>query len=481
MRYAANARTALLNQLQLVDLTGPECAFAEKIELSDLNKYYVTPKLMGNRYNSGESQRYAFGAYPVVISSNGEPWAEANLFILLRVKNKYEENPKVSMRQFSNLAEDLASFLRFLEEYQLDYLNFPPLQQKRPTYRFRAYINAMVEESKISYSLGRRRIMTVVRFYRWLENECDFVADNATWDEQDHYLPLVSTIGFSRTLKVKSVDITKIIGKPATNPYDEYINDGGNLKPLRQEEQRWLLEALHEYGNTELTLAHYFGLFVGARIQSILTCQRRHFWRELNQSEKNKDFLLRAGPSHGIDTKDNKQLLLYIPWQLYDLLHVYVHSERATRRRKRAAGGDREDQLLFLTSHGNPFYTSTQGVQDSREKRPKRRYTRAGGTMRTLITENIIPYIREKYDENFSYQVHDLRATFGMNIVDSRVEKYGYTETLRFVQARLGHTSPVTTERYLKYRKRISMAQLVQDSWEAELQKIAFKAMGYTL
>ena len=69
-----------------------------------------------------------------------------------------------------------------------------------------------------------------------------------------------------------------------------------------------------------------------------------------------------------------------------------------------------------------------------------------------------------------------------MNLVDDRLrliedKKYTLKEALDFVQVRMGHSSPATTDRYLSFRSRLKIAYAVQDGWEATLENMARCAM----
>jgi integrase len=50
-------------------------------------------------------------------------------------------------------------------------------------------------------------------------------------------------------------------------------------------------------------------------------------------------------------------------------------------------------------------------------------------------------------------------------------------EALDFVQVRMGHSSLMTTERYLSFRSRLKIARAVQDGWESALERMANRAL----
>lgn len=199
------------------------------------------------------------------------------------------------------------------------------------------------------------------------------------------------------------------------------------------------------------------------------------------QTFPNGEVRFPIGPGTGIDTKNNKKIVLHIPVWFYEMLQHYAVSERAKKRRLRAVGGDTEDQYLFLSIRGTPFYYSKQdaGAAEANDKH----HTKAGQAVRQFIADKVIPYIRKTYgNRKFHYRFHDTRATFGMNLVDAQlalVEKGEVTlkQALDFVRIRMAHESLATTERYLTYRSRQKLVRAAQDGWEAALRDLAAKAI----
>lgn len=74
-----------------------------------------------------------------------------------------------------------------------------------------------------------------------------------------------------------------------------------------------------------------------------------------------------CGPGTGIDTKFNKQGTLHIPKYLYEKLMVYVQSPRYASRCNKNNISNKEDQYLFLTQHGQPFYVSPFKTETNRQ------------------------------------------------------------------------------------------------------------------
>ena len=267
-----------------------------------------------------------------------------------------------------------------------------------------------IQAGLIAVTTAKRRMSTVIRFYRWLIKEEVLNPDNAPWIQSDKFIHFKTDQGFDISKKVPITDIGINIPKNH-NPFSEYIDDGGALRPLPKSEQEWILEALISYGNTELTLMHLFALVTGARIQTALTFKVRHVLMKRMMSSETNDVRVPIGPGTGIDTKNDKRMVLFIPVWFYEILATYSQSARAKKRRMKAQNGDTTDQYLFLSVRGSPFYRSKEEDSAQYDARRKKRYHEDGRSIRTLITEFVIPIIHRKYDQNFHYRFHDLRAS----------------------------------------------------------------------
>lgn len=415
-----------------------------------------------------------FNVFPIVLDGSGQPWAEACLYLLAGM----ESNPSIEMSTYDAKALDLAAFRRFIEETKIDWMNFPKNQLFRPTYRYRTHLNLLLRSGELKQKTVARRMSTVIGFYRWLASEEIFKPENPPWKERDIYITSKDYYGFQQSKKIKSTDL--IIKAPVQqDTFEETINDGGKLRPLPPKEQEWLLDALAEAGNTEMTLIHLMGLTTGARLQTICTVKIRHIEMP-PPANPNDEVRLPVGPGTGIDTKGDKRLVLHIPGWLYQTLQVYANSERASRRRQKANKKD-SNQYLFLTKNGAPFY---EDRQDRKTFAPtnKRRYYFDGGAVETFIRNIVRPYIEKKYGcKKFNFIFHDTRATFGMNLTDfllSQVEagKLNLAYVREYVKTRMGHKSAADTDRYLDFRHKLKFKRAVIEQHEKHLQSLCEKA-----
>jgi site-specific recombinase XerD len=473
------ARKLLLPKFELTELTDRRDPAATQIDLLD-ETYYVRPKFVPDEGKRRDGKprwvHHQFNLYPVVLDSHGVPWAEANVYLLSRLESVL--NPVMST--YAGVADDLAVYRRFLDEHDIDWMAFPAQKLTRPTYRFNGHLKFAISAGETAAATAKRRMSTVVNFYRWLANEGVFTPANPAWRESDHYVQFQNAQGFSQSKKVVTTDLHVKVPRQE-DPYDGLIDDGGKLRPLSKQEQEWLVDALVNLGNTEMTLIHLFSLLTGARIQTALTLRVRHALLELDD-EMTGELRFPVGPGTGVDTKNDKQIVLHIPVWFYRMLKTYALSGRARQRRERAIGEDTDDQYLFLSQRGAPLY---QAKDDARtfDRENELRHQKVGQGVRQFITERVVPLIRKKHNAPaFAYQFHDTRATAGMNWTDRQLllvsqGEVTLHEAREFVRVRMGHESSAVTDRYLKYRQNLKLVRWVAEEHESHLKALSTRAM----
>ena len=422
--------------------------------------------------------------FPIVLNRDSIPWDLGTLFILDRLEA--EINP--DMVTLKSLADDLGAFREWLDSQENpdDLLfSFPSFPLSRVTYRYRGNLRKKIQIKEIAASTAKRRMATVVSFYRWMIKKELFQPANDPWEERRYSLILTNSHGGAVKKTVTTTDL-QLFPSKADDPLDETIQDDGKLRPLPLEEQKWVMEAADALGNGEMYLFILFMLLTGARIQTVGTLRVRHFI-QANPAFSNdiagqgQVFKLRSGPGTGIDTKRSKNKTLQIPRLLYEVLYVYANSDRARRRRELAPGGDHLDQYLFLTQQGSPYYTAK--VQSSSyDPNMVRRHYKNGGTVRQFLKERLIPFVQTRYDPKFKFRIHDLRATFGMNQTDiqmSLVQAGVITlnKARSIVKELMWHKSSATTDKYLDYRKQMKMIRAAINGHGDHVQGWIDKAM----
>lgn len=427
-----------------------------------------------------------YNLLPIVLDKNGAPWPWATLYILAHLEA--QNNPV--MTTYASRADHLGAFKEWMDDQEWGdqaMFDFPKFKLRRPTYRYHGYIQQQIKAGEITAATGKRRIATVIEFYRWMISNKYFQPPHPPWEERRRLIHSRVPDGRAVSKEISSTDLSiRTSGSP--DPYSETIQDGGSLRPLTTSEQNWVLEAAEAKRNTECYLIQLFMLATGARIQTVCTLRFRHF--ELFEPGYSRApdghgevYKLKAGPGTGIDTKKEKNGLLQVPRSIYSLLHTYAISERASMRRARffAKYGVHEDPYLFITQQGTPYYICrSDGMRFDPYK--NRRYERLGQAIRQFITDHAIPYIRERYDKSFSYSVHDLRASFGMNMTEMLLGKVqeGSLTLLRarmIVRDLLWHESFSTTDDYLNYRSQVDMIRSAVNGYGEQLQRWAENSM----
>jgi hypothetical protein len=433
--------------------------------------YYRTPvrSVSGKRIDGGPE--WSFGRYsrfPIVRCGDGSPWAEAAVYLIDTAEIKTEPN----MLTLGNLADDLASYRTFIEAEEVDWLTFGPRKFTRPTYRFSAHLKTELRTGRVSAGVAKRRMSTVVRFYNWLIKNQFIAPSHPPWVEQGVALVFRDDKGFEQIKPVVTTDVSIKVPQ-AIDPWDDRIDDGGKLRPLLVAEQRAMLEALAELGNTEIMLMHHLALMTGAREQTVLTLRKRHFAKPPSAYPGN-EVRITCGPGTGIDTKKNKKGILHVPKYLYEKLHIYALSARAVKRRARHPMGDVDTQYLFLTQHGKPFYESIEDRHALRVRGERVKGTKQGQSLRGFITKRVLPTARKILRrDDFKYRFHDLRASFGMNYVDFCAERdrdgRDRELVLKHLAKLMWHTNVATTLRYLDYRRNLHMIEAAEKGWSEYL------------
>ena len=474
------AKRTTIRQLLLTDVVDQDTPAATLVTVNTPEgsaTYYTVPIVdpeTGNRRDN-RPRRIAgtFPLYPVVRLADGAPWAEANVWLIDTMESKLSPN----MLTFASVADDLAAFRRYLDDEDIDWLTFPVNKRQRPTYRYSAAIKLAVQAGELSPSVAKRRMGTVVRFYRWLMAEAGLKPEYSPWSETDRFIEFKNQHGFGNIVEVKTTDLSINIRR-AEDPWDEHIQDGGRLRPLPSSEQSVLLESLATIGNTEMTLVHLFALLTGARTQTVLTVRARHVLRKPSEFHGD-DIRLACGPGTGIDTKGGVKGVLHLPRIFYERLYIYANSDRARKRRQLAVGGDHPEQPLFLSHRGAPLYEDRESRGPVGVGPQARRHIKTGQAVRQFIKEELLPMMRVQLaNPKYEFSFHDLRATFGLNTIDAMTaNETKYTRALDQLRQLMWHSRLSTTEGYLSYRENRKLFDAVQDGWGAHLSSLVTRAL----
>ncbi|XLX40693.1 tyrosine-type recombinase/integrase [Ectopseudomonas mendocina] len=315
----------------------------------------------------------------------------------------------------------------------------------------------------------------MVNFYKEIVNQGLITRndlDNAPFNEITQRISTLDGKGFKRSITTYSHNLTIKGSKEAKDP--EYLLDEGELKPLTPDDQIALLLELKASGNRAMQLIFYIALFTGARIQTCCTLKIKHLYEKL---DSNQNMRLRIGVGTDVDNKNGKNMTLVIPGWLVNDLKIYVESPRAKALQQRSTKGESKENYVFLTNRGQPYYTSKSDaatylhkVKSEATAQPDALKIYEGTTVRVFLS-GLLKRITATNPEFHQYSFHDLRASFGMNLLERLLSdpKHTINSALTVLQQRMGHSDLETTMRYLNYRAHFNLYTETQDSYEQEL------------
>ena len=434
--------------------------------------------------NDAEFEKYgdAYLNFPVIIQNDGSPSEIFNLYLL----KKIQQTVQYDFKTFASIANQLVDFQRFLEDEKLDCLKFHKLKQLNAIFKYRTRLIDQANAGLISASSARSRINALVNFYRFLVTEdlVDHQRYGMPFQDVYKYVAVDNEFGARRKMAIKSHDLA--IHVPAKAPNSEAIIDGGELSPLTVEEQEIVLKALQK-SSREYQLMFYLALFTGARLQTICTLRIKYL---LNREADSYGFIrLPVGSGTGIDTKFQKPMTLLIPNWLAQDIKIYINSEQARQRRQKSNYGDSDENYVFLTKFGTPFYTSKVEQQELIEKIKAsdsfslKLKLYEGEAVRSYLKVILLPEIRLIDPKFQGFKFHDLRASFGMNLLESQLqhlpEGHSAMTAVEYVQARMGHNNISTTLQYLNYKSRLQWRSKIQHEYESSLMRYVRSSVDF--
>lgn len=421
---------------------------------------WISPEEGGNsRYpvkviSSEETEIYQ---QPVILCPDGTIWLEGSLYLLDLAIDESKHNSILN-----SIASDLVHFMNTMEQYELDYLNFDGRKFELPTYVYKASFRLGIQQQTVSPRTANKKIRSVVSFYTRLMEVREFIPKNAPWKTRHVKITFEDNFGFERAKEVKTTDL--IFQIPREQLSGDYIADGGNLVPLTKAEQHVLLDALTFAGNTEMLLIFVIALVTGMRIQTILTLRCGSITHDAGMGFEL--FAIRAGGETLVDTKKGKPIAVLMPAWIHHKLETYINSERYTHRQAKAQNKPRDEQYIFLTRTGRPYYTAKadEGVLGTVEK---------GSAIRYFIINTIKP-IMAAHGHDIKFSFHDLRATFGMNLLEERESMLNKglitpLELLDYIRRRMNHSSRATTEHYLNFKKNRQLIYEADEAFQAHI------------
>jgi integrase len=416
---------------------------------------------------------------PFLFHRNGEPWIEANSFLLDLVKNKHAHNRPTDDAQ--RKASRLLDYLIFTENNEIDWLDFSARRiTQRPTYRYHLHL---MEMTKRGPQVANQYTGVVYQFYKFIARYWHSIDIERVDSVRQIRIFVENIYGQSRQITVEKRSQTQSYNKSKTIPMGFVDDEGECLRPLTNLELASLVEVINSDGwSAQERLIILFALMTGARKQTVLTLRIKHIEALMEGPlQPEGTYILKAGPGTGIDTKNSKAQTLYIPKDLAEDLLTYVRSPLAKSRRNRFSQGyaasyanlepiAQGDEYVFLSEQNNCYYMA---ASDPRYRFVK---TRPMGAVADTLKKKLMRSVSAEFPTDFSY--HWLRATFAYQLYQRLVPRLKDRrllpgEEISIIQARLHHERRETTENYLKLFKMIPEKLKAQEDYEDALFKMS--------
>jgi len=417
--------------------------------------------------------------FPVLIQSDGLPWEIGNVYLLKLVEAKQPWD----METVKSRAIYLLAYLRFLEENDIDFMYFPLRKSERVTYIFKDKLQEFIARG-LNPLYASNIINTVVDFYRTIATDSlieDNLFKNLPFKNIDRFIKFIDEKGFSRFKNVTTSDLAIRHTRPQGRL--DRINDGGQLRPLAIYEQIAIISGFNkELCPYSLELMMRISLSTGARMQTVCTIRSCHIKEAYNKLIERRASCIEIQAGNGaksnghlINTKRGRLHRLIFPRKLIEDLYTYMISDARRSLLAKSYYANREINYLFLTNSSSPFYISKQEIIDRQNEQShhsvnsKDFIQNKGDTVRMNLKKFIIKLQKINPDLKY-FKFHDLRATFGMNLV-RKLDGMGYKSAriLSEVQSRMGHGSISTTQSYLDFEKIINEYDDISLEFEEEL------------
>lgn len=427
-------------------------------------------------YFTDDSDGKYLPTFPFIIKSDGSPHYEANMILM----DKADSSAIVSIESIRKFASDILDYLRFVEDKAIDMFVFPRRKIDRPTYLYSIELQHQVREGKSPES-ANRKIGSVVNFYRGMKR-LNLIPQgalvNSPFEEFIKTISYTTDVGLYKHKQVVTTDLKVKGGKKAVDP--DYIIDGGKVKPMTPQHQELMLQDLKEHASPEFRLISLISLHTGARVQTACTFRLGTIDIEHANYKPTDTVTITCGGKTGVATKYDKRLVLKMPVWLLRKLLTYSNSKRSISRRLQSHFGDSDWNYLFLTKQGKPYYIAKYDEETLLQFSPIRNPRAADGIRQqwSVMRDRL-----QLIDPTFKYKFHDLRATFGMNLLDKLLyansqisdpaKRMTDSAILNHIMHSMGHSNIKTTMQYLNYRRLIEINRIAQSDWENKLLELS--------
>jgi len=354
--------------------------------------------------------------YPVLFFTDGEPFREANRW----ARDRFESG--IDLKTINRQMRHLNNYVSWLEDNHLHWKHFPKTKKERCLLRYRGYLMQEVRNGNYECTTAKTNMASVLQFYRFAQAENLIETDSPLWTDHNKTIKFYNSLGFSRTMSVKSSDLAIPCRKQS------YTSIEGGLLPILGEHRDKLLNYLKSSGKIELYLMHQLGFYCGLRSETIRTLTVEAVESAIDDPTVPQFKKFKVGSGTKIKTKYDVSGWIMIHESLQKELVDYYYSQDAIFRRLKA--DNKLKSLLFLTSRGNPYSEST--------------FTKIMSDLRKEL-------VQSGYSQFGNFKFHQARATYGTMLMSFMLESVKPLNAIAFVRDSMLHKHESTTWGYIKF------------------------------
>jgi integrase len=371
------------------------------------------------------SRRAPIERLPQLFWQDGTPWREANLWAVSRAETKV-----TSIKTIVSNIGGLLNYANFLESHQIPWFAFPVKKADRCLVRYRGWLIAERDASRLSPSTASEYMRNAVAFYRWALSEGLLDADRPLWRDKSVYLRFFDSVGFERTLVRMSTDLAI----PNRKVSGESLEDG--LLPVSASDRDAILEFAKHNSTPEMYRMLALGFFTGMRIGSICDLKISTLKNAVQDPSAPGLYRLNLGPGAKpqVHTKFGVTGQVWIPSALRDDLLDYAGSLRRSKRQSLSKVENRD--LLFLTRFGNPYC-----------QRETEQSSAINTEMASLRRAGVLAGIKALK----SFHFHQSRSTFATELATFALKAGDPINAIALVKNALLHRNEATSLKYIKF------------------------------
>lgn len=371
---------------------------------------------------------------PQIFWDCGEPWREANLWLLERLSTK-----EVKHRTVQASAAALLPYATWLERTGLSWFHFPARKSEQCLVRYRGDIIEMRDNGDLAPSSTSERMRTVVQFYRWLKAARLISTDRPMWTDRTVGIQVPNLHGFERTVSVKTTNLN-IANRRSIGDRLE-----GGLLPVSSVDRDTILSFCREHGSEELFLMLTLGFFTGMRVGTLCDLKIRTLENAVPDPAASNLCRIAVGPGADppVATKFDVTGQIWICRAHIDELLNYAHSIRRLRR-EAVSNDDALRDHLFLTRFGTTY--SQKGADRSSSLNV------AMHQLRKIAALRGVGALR-------SFRFHQTRCTFATELARLAIVAGGALHAIAIVREALLHRDEATSLRYIKFVEKTPIKQ----------------------